>query len=186
MPDAKRKLTIATVILVAGCCIGLLAFNVRTLWIVWLLTVGFFVGSALAPRMSGIAISTCLVATFAIAATLCIRMAPVFSLNWSGADRVEISRLVGDWKIVLTNPDDIAALMSYGESGHRESMMKSGSTIHMFVTHDHTTTGYYVHGDTVGPSPGGFMQTVFVPQRQGLGAHLNDLITQHGHGESEP
>ena len=42
-------------------------------------------------------------------------------------------------KIVLTDPREISALMQYGEAGHYESMIKSGTNIHLYVSRNGTS-----------------------------------------------
>jgi len=84
-------------------------------------------------------------------------------------------------KIVLTDPQEISALMQYGESGHYESMIKSGTNIHLFVSRNGTSHGYYVHGNAVGQLPGGMGQTVFVPERDGFMMSLEGILARHGH-----
>ena len=180
MHDAKRKLAIALAILATGYYVGAFAYNVKSIWVAWFLTVGFFAASALAPQMSRVAVTICLLATTSVALTIAARTLPIYELNWKGADQVEISRIADDWKILLTDPNEIESLMEFGNSGHYESIMKSGDLLHIYVTHGNTTIGYYIHGDSVGPCPGGFSQTVFVPQRKGMRSHLDALIASRG------
>ncbi len=186
MHDAKRKLAIVLAILATGFCVGAFAFNVTPMWVAWFLTVGFFAGSALAPQMSRVAVTICLLATSSVALAMVARTLPIYELNWTGADQVEISRIADDWKILLTDPNEIEALMEFGNSGHYESIMKSGDLLHVYVTHGNKTIGYYIHGDSVGPSPGGFSQTVFVPQRKGIRSHLDALIASRGNNRESP
>ncbi|QDT11021.1 hypothetical protein K239x_30140 [Planctomycetes bacterium K23_9] len=185
MSDAKRKLALAALVVILGFCVALFAFNEGQLWAFWLVTLGFFLGVALSPKLTNTAILICSIATLSIAAALIYRGLPIHSLPWAGADRVEIDNSDDDSRIPITDPGEIAALMKYGESGHRRSMLFSGSTRVIFVTHAHTTTTYYIHGDSVGPSPGGFMQTVFVPSVPGLWSHLDRMISRHKHGNTQ-
>ncbi len=150
MLDAKRKIAIALTILGTGFCILLFAFNVEQLWIVWLLTVGFFAGSSLSPRMTPIALAVCLMAPTSIVMTIIARSLPLYSLHWSGADTIEIATLAEDWKIVITDQTEINSVMGFGAAGHYESIVKCGNSLHLYVTHGNTKTGYYIHGDTVG------------------------------------
>ena len=184
MPDAKRKLVLAVLVVTLGVCVALFAFNESLLWALWLVTLGFFLGVALSPRLTKTAILISSVATFSIAAALVYRALPIHSLPWAGADRVEIYNSDDNSRIPITDRDEIAALMDFGDSGHRRSILMAGSTQIIFVTHAHTTTTYYIHGDSVGPSPGGFMQTVFVPSSPGLWSHLDRLISRHKYGSA--
>lgn len=132
-------------------------------------------------QMTIIVTSVCALFLFILAAILIARRLPIHSLAWSGADRIEISDVGQTWKVVLTDPQEIAAILKYGESGHRESMLKCGSQFHLSVTRNGTTTGYYVHGSSLGPLPGGLAQTIFVPRRKGLLTDLRELLARHGH-----
>lgn len=180
MTDVLCKSILSISILASGTCIAFYAHDVNRLWTIWLLTTGFFVGSALAPSMTTFATSICILSLLAISASLIVRRLPIHKLDWAGVDRIEISSLDSNWKVVLTDPQEIATLMSYGKSGHYASILKSGSLIHMYVTHDNTTTGYYVHGNSVGSLPGGMAQTVFVPRRDGLQTDLRKILARHG------
>ena len=101
MLDVKSELALATLILGAGFCISIFAFNVTWLWAAWLLTVGFYEGSALSSRVSRIAVLICLFSTFFVLFAIFARSMPIYSLNWIGANRVEISSLGEEWRIVL-------------------------------------------------------------------------------------
>jgi hypothetical protein len=183
MTDRTCKLFLLALILLSGFCVLLFALNVSTLWAVWLLTIGFFFGSALAPRMETLAVTVCVLSVLAVATTLISRRLPIYALDWRFAERVEISDIAEEWKVSLSDPQEIAALMKYGESGHYQSMIKSGSTLHLNVTRDGVTKGYYVFGNSIGELPGGFGQTVFVPERDGLLKSLNQVLVRHGHGK---
>jgi hypothetical protein len=182
MAEHMRKVVLLISILVAGIFILLFAPNVTQLWVVWLLTIGFFCGSALAPRMGIFAVGVCAISVLAVATTLISRRLPIYALDWRFASRVEISDLSGTWKVALSDPLEIAALMKYGESGHYESMIKGETNFLLYVTRDGTSTGYYIHGDSVGELPGGFWQTVFVPESDGLLQGINQVLARHGHG----
>lgn len=181
MTDYTRKLYFLLLILASGLLIFLFALNVTELWGVWLLTIGFFFGSALAPRMERNGVVICTLAVVAIVATLISRRLPIYTLDWRFADRVEISDLGETWKVVLSDPQEITELMKYGESGHYRSMIKSGTNLMLMVTRGATNTRYYVHGDSIGHLPGGAGQTVFVPERDGLLMSLHALLARHGH-----
>lgn len=182
MTDHTRKAFLLISILVAGIFILLFAPNVTQLWVLWLLTLGFFCGSALAPRMETFAVGGCAISVFVVATTLISRCLPIYALDWRFASRVEISDLSQTWKVALSDPQEIAALMKYGESGHYESVIKGATDFHLYVTRDGTSTGYYIHGDSIGELPGGFGQTVFVPDRDGLLESINKVLARHGHG----
>jgi hypothetical protein len=181
MTDRMRKLILLISILVAGILVFVFAGNVMELWVLWLLTIGFFFGSALASPMSRFPVVLCGLSVLAIATTLVCRSFPIYSLDWRLADRVEISDLEGTMKIVLTDPREISALMQYGEAGHYESMIKSGTNIHLYVSRNGTSHGYYVHGNAIGQLPGGRGQTVFVPERDGFFTTLEGILARHGH-----
>jgi hypothetical protein len=181
MTDRMRKLILLISILVSGILVFLFAGNVTELWVLWLLTIGFFFGSAQALPMNRFPVVLCGLAVLAIGTTLLFRRLPIYSLDWRPVDRVEISNLDGTTKIVLTDPQEISALMQYGESGHYESMIKSGTNIHLYVSRNGTSHGYYIHGNSVGRLPGGMGQTVFVPERDGFLMCLEGILARHGH-----
>jgi len=181
MTDRMRKLILLISILFSGTLVFLFAGEVTELWVLWLLTIGFFFGSALASPMSRLPVLLCGLAVLAITTTLLFRRLPIHSLGWRLADRVEISDLDGTMKVVLTDPQEISALIQFGESGHFESMIKSGTNIHLYVSHNGTSHGYYIHGNAVGQLPGGMRQTVFVPERDGLLISLERILDRHSY-----
>ena len=184
--DLAAKSILLIALFASGYCIALFAHNVRRLWVVWLLTTGFFIGSALAPTMTAMASIVCALSILAMFVALIMRRLPVHSLAWGVADRIEISALAEEWTITLTDPQEIATLMQYGESGHYRSMLKCGSRIHLAITRGNQTTGYYIHGNAVGTLPGGMSQTIFVPRRAGLLTDLRALLARHGHADALP
>ena len=164
----------------SGILVALLALNFTELWILWLLRIGFFCASALSSPMGKFPVVLCGIAALAIITTLIFRRLPIHSLDWGPADRIEFSDFGGP-KIVITDPAEISALMQYGKSGHYESMIKSGTNIHMYAVRQGASRGYYVHGDSIGDQPGGMGQTVFIPERDGFLMSVEGILARHGH-----
>lgn len=186
MQRLKLQILFACILIGVGAVILLFAHNVTGFWVAWLLIIGFYIGSLTTGEFSRVAVFVCTFATIGISLCLIGRTLPIHSLNWRGADRIQISSIDRSWQIEITDAKEIYGFTRFGDTGHYESMIRSGYGVHVYVTHDGHSRGYYVHGNAIGDRPGGFSQSVFVPQEDGFLDYLESIINQHGHGEIRP
>lgn len=100
--------------------------------------------------------------------TILLRGLPLHSVGWEGCSRITVSKLGENWGIELTDPGEIEAFKSYGRRGHYQTMQKTGYGYHLYVGDANNLTSYYVHGDCIGDMPGGSIQSVFVPAKEGF------------------
>lgn len=175
-----HKPVIAVALLCSGICTGLFAHNVLPLWILWLLTVGFFVGSAISPQMPSVAKVFCLAASCVILLSVVARTLPIHSIGWTGASSIQISKPGSTESITVTDPTQLRELIEFGEGGHFETVIKHG--ILRFVLHvkvDGTTTPFYVtQGGAICDMSPGQSQTVFIPSRGQLHQHLATIMSE--------
>jgi hypothetical protein len=174
-------LLVAIALLLSVGIIALLAFNVRELWTAWYIAFGIFIGKIVSLGKARLAYLICGLILIVIVGYVVVRALPLHSLPWRDADRLEISVLHEDWKIELTDPKEIAEFATFGESGHYQTMLKSGYGYHIYVTQDSVSTGYYIHGNAIGDMPGGAMQSVFVPKKEGFVEYFEGILAKYGH-----
>ena len=174
------KFCLFTLVFAVGFSLLVYAISVKLLWIAWLLTAGFVLNVLMSkPNRKSVILSyAALVLIFVLAMT---RFLPIYDLPWSGADRIEISNLTREWQIVLNEQGEIDEFAEFGRRGSYASMVKSGYGVHVNVTHGNHTRGYYIHGNAVGNLPGGAIQTIFVPSKEGFMNYLDDLIESRGY-----
>ena len=173
------KISLFILAAVAWIAIQAFAFSVDLLWICWLLTAGFIFGISLsALNRKTLAIAYC--AIVLLFAGVLIRFAPIYELRWAEADEITISSITNDWKIALSEREEIEEFAEYGKRGHYSSMLKSGYGIHVYVTHNGSSRGYYIHGNAIGNQPGNYTQSIFVPDKDGLTQYLETMFLDHG------
>jgi hypothetical protein len=165
-----------------ACGVALLIFatNLWLLWALWLVALGILLGKALAreprwPEMAGLSVS------LLIFGVLLVRGLPIHSLGWGQCSRMTITELGQDWQIEVYDPGEIDGFKSFSKRGHYETMQKSGYGYHIYAGDGTNMTGYYVHGSCIGERPDGFVQTVFVPQKDGFRDFFEGVLRKHGH-----
>jgi hypothetical protein len=65
-------------------------------------------------------------------------------------------------------------------------MWKSGYGYHVDVWSGNEAVGYYVHGNCFGHRPGGVVQSVFVPQKEGFMQFFQGLLKKYSHERNLP
>jgi len=176
------NLLLATVCVwvVCGVVLFIFATNLWLLWVLWLVALGIVVGKALShkPQMPEF-----VVGAFAILilGAILVRAMPFYSIGWEGCSRITVSKLGENWEIELSDPGEIDAFKSYGRRGHYGTMEKSGYGYHLYVGDGNNMTGYYVHGNCIGDGPGGFVQSVFIPAKDGFRDFFEGVLKKHGH-----
>ena len=176
----KLLLATACVWVICGVVIFVFAVNLWLLWALWLVALGILMGKVLSrkpqmPELVG--------GTFAllILGTVFVRGLPIHSVGWEGCSRITVSKLSENWEIELTDPGEIEVFNSYGRRGHYKTMVKSGYGYHLYVGDVNNRKGYYMHGFGIGDSSGGFVQSVFVPAKDGFRDFFEGVLKKHGH-----
>jgi hypothetical protein len=103
----------------------------------------------------------------------------------TGISRLTISAGGEDWSFEVTDSSEIASFAAFASRGTYEHMDKSGYGYRIRVDHRDGEATYYNHGNALGPKPGGFIQTVFVPTEPGFQSWFEGLLRQHGHEKRE-
>ena len=106
---------------------------------------------------------------------------PIYSVGWEGCSRITVSKLSENWEIELTDPGEIEVFKSYGRHGQYKTMVKSGYGYLLYVGDANSRIPYYVHGNCIGDSPGGSVQSVFVPAKEGFRDFFEGVLKKHGH-----
>ena len=171
---------IVCVWVICGVVLFLFATNLMLLWVLWLIALGILVGKELShkPHLPEIVGGT--IAILILGAVL-VRWIPCYSVGWEGCSRITVSKAGENWEIELTDPGEIDAFKSYGRRGHYETMQKSGYGYHLYVGDANNKTSYFVHGDCIGDMPGGAIQSVFVPAKEGFRDFFEGVLKKHGH-----
>jgi hypothetical protein len=99
----------------------------------------------------------------------------------TGTSCLTISTISKDWSFEVTDPSEIAAFAVFASHGRYERMDKMAYDYIIRVDHRDGEATYYNHGYALGPRPGGFIQTVFVPTEPGFQSWFEGLLRHHGH-----
>jgi len=114
---------------------------------------------------------------------------PIYSLDFGNCNRIEILYWGPDGKelkIDITSPNELDAFKEYGKCGHYTQMIKCGRSRRLRISQDGTCTTRFAHGNSIGPSPGGSCQSVFIPSKPGFRDFLSALMKKHGYDEDKP
>lgn len=183
-PETLFLASVTVFLLLSAGLIFLTAPNILELWSVWFVALGVFIGKIASLWKVRLPFLISGLLSAIIIVWVIFRVLPIHSLPWKNADSIEVSDLHENWKIEITDPQEIAALTSFGENGHYETMSKLGSSYHLYVTHGGTSDGYYLYGNVIASSPGGAnSQTVFVPKKDGFADYFENLLKKYGHAK---
>jgi len=164
--------------IVAGIALFVLGQNLHQLWAVWFTAFGVLIAIFVGDQQTRNLKVVCLALTSSIFLCLLIRCLPIYSLSWGNTVTIQISRFQ-EWKVVIKDPQEVAAFCEFGRRGHYETMWKSGYGYHVYMTdHFQASTGYYIHGNAFGDRPGGMIQSVFVPSKTGFVQYFEALMAR--------
>jgi len=163
-----------------GAAILLFAPNLWFLWGLWLITFGVIIGKSFSSK-ARLPETVCGIIVASIIGVIVVRALPVHSLDWESCSRMTITRAGEDWQIEITDPSELNMFKSYARRGHYVTMIKSGYGYHLYVGDKDSSQGYYIHGNSIGDSPGGFVQSIFVPQKEGFQKYFETVLETHGH-----
>ncbi len=176
--------------LAAGIVIVVYAFTVDSLGTAWWVNTGLLVGLLLARKLRRRALIVPALLSLALLAAVLCRFLPIYSLDVGSINEIQITHVGDDWHILLTDREEIDAFVAYLQNGSYQSMVKSGYGYHVYLTqrdaHGSSSTGYYIHGNAIGSSPGGRCQSVFVPRKAGFLERFEQLLERHGHPRRAP
>lgn len=173
----KTKIGLVVLWAVAGIVLFLLGINLNELWAIWFTALGVLIAIFITQQAKHLQF-LCLALSILVLLCLLIRRLPIYSLPWTNTKGILISRF-DEWKVVIKDPKEIAAFCEFGRRGHYETMWKSGYGYHAYITDNfQASTGYYIHGDAFGDRPGGMIQSVFVPSKNGFLSYFEALIVR--------
>jgi len=71
---------------------------------------------------------------------------------------------------------DICDFLSFMQKGTCNKKLKGATRYSICISHKEGKSNYYIHGDTLGPEPGGLVQASFEPKKRGFEVFLHSFF----------
>lgn len=71
---------------------------------------------------------------------------------------------------------EIHDFLSFMQKGSCSKVLKGATRYQISIEHESGVSNYYIHGDSLGPEPGGLVQASFEPQKRGFEVFLHSFF----------
>lgn len=182
----RTKLRFLTIplLLLSLFLLAMYAHNIRALWAIWFTGLGLSICVLAIRSTPRLIVVVALVLPTIVALIVLVRSLPIHPFeDWVGITGFAIERPGEKWRIESgeMTPTEYSQLLEFTKRGRYKTILKGGYGYVIEIDREGMKIRYYVHGDSIGPSPGGYVQSVFVPAKPGFKDWFEELLKRHGH-----
>lgn len=98
-----------------------------------------------------------------------------FPTTLKNIQSIQIEHLNSAQKAQL-NQKEIHTFLSFMKKGSCNKMLKGATRYQIIIEHEGGLCNYYIHGDALGPEPGGLVQASFEPRKRGFEVFLHSFF----------
>jgi len=98
-----------------------------------------------------------------------------FPTKLKAIQAITINHLNSNKSAELTQVD-IHDFLSFMQKGSCNKALKGATRYKICISHEEGISNYYIHGDTLGPEPGGLVQATFEPKKRGFEVFLHSFF----------
>jgi hypothetical protein len=164
---------------ITGALIFILAPEIYVLWAICIFILGILVGASIYKFSPKLLFLVCNLILICVIGVIVIRRIPMHSFISNDFDEIKISRIGKDWEIEIKDQTELNTFKSFLNKGYYNTMLKSGYSYQISICKDGTCNNYYMHGNSIGDKPGGTMQSVFTPYREGFNEYFEQILDRY-------